>query len=70
MLEEGVLGTDKVLYSELNLDIMTLFCVICYISVIPTKVYFFLIKAMQCFIKSRCLSFIIIPNNFFGEKVS
>ena len=25
---------------------------------------------MQCFIKSRCLSFIIIPNNFFGEKVS
>ena len=34
------------------------------------KFIFFLIKAMQCFIKSRCLSFIIIPNNFFGEKVS
>ena len=44
MLEEAVLGIDKVLYSELNLDIMTFFCVICYISVIPTKGFFFFLN--------------------------
>ena len=45
------------------------FCVLFYISVTLSKFFlFFLIKTMQCFIKSRCLSFIIIPNNFAGEK--